>query len=139
LRAHGRKLPGRDGLFERQVRDQLHAVRRVPRWQELRDDGQRVRNGDVDVRRDGRKLPRWSNLRRRESRLAQRVRLHGEYDGNGVRGQELRPRVRWLRGQDQLRVLYADSNVRRERVRLHAGVDGDGLHGEELRPGLRRM
>jgi hypothetical protein len=141
----GGKLSGWNGLLERHVLDELRAARRVPRWQELRDDGQRVRNGDVDVRRDGRKLPRWSNLRRRESRLAQRVRLHGESDGNGVRGQELRPRVRWLRGHDQLRVLYAASNVRRrdaerrERVRLHAGVDGDGLHGEELRPGLQRL
>ena len=136
MRSDGGRLPDWNGLLERQVRDELHAAHRVPRRQELRDDGQRVRYGNVDLRFDERKLPRRSNLRWREPRLAQRVRLHAE---RVVCGQELRPRAGRLREHGELRHVYTPRDLRRERMRLHAGVEGDGLQRKELRPGLRRL
>jgi hypothetical protein len=76
-------------------------------------------------------------------RNRERLRLHPERDGDGVRQQELWHRFERLRRHAHLRLVHLPSDVRwrrnRERLRLHPEREGDGVRQQELRNGLGRL
>lgn len=144
LRTAERKLPSRNGLRQRNVREHVHTDYVVRHQQELRHHRQRVRDRHRHLWLDGRQLSHWTKLRRRGTRLSQRVWMHSRSDEHSLRRQELWCSIRRLRWVDQLRHLSDRTDMwRRESwygqcLRVHEDGDGGRMLGQ-VRQRVRRL